>query len=192
MFSVVLDSRVIRPVFAFALLVLLVSPAAAQNLPEARTWTVTPFLHTSLGVGDPAPEDSPGLGVAVTYDLTPKLAFEGEISHLFDVAGDDADIDWSVTNFSANAVYRFDTRYVTPYATFGLGMERSSESLKSTDSLALLADFSTTEFSFNFGGGIQRQINSRWKVRADLRRFQANDLAPDFWRLYGGLTFKLR
>jgi len=35
-------------------------------------------------------------------------------------------------------------------------------------------------------------ISDRWHLRADLRRFQANDIAPDFWRVYAGLTFKLR
>jgi opacity protein-like surface antigen len=190
--SFVSDLRVLRLFRAIAVLALTCAPGAAQNLPEPRTWTVTPFLHTSIGIGDPAPDDSPGLGVAVAYDWTSKLAFEGEVSHLFDVAGDDADIDWSVTNFSANVVYRFDTKYVTPYATAGLGMERSSEDIKATDSLALLADYSSTEFAFNVGGGVDREINNRWKIRADLRRFQANDLAPDFWRLYGGLAYRLR
>ena len=28
-------------------------------------------------------------------------------------------------------------------------------------------------------------------MRGDLRRFQSNDLAPDYWRLYGGITFIL-
>ena len=191
MLSVVSDFRTTRPLLALALLALTCAPAAAQNLPEPRTWTVTPFLQTSMGVGDPAPDDSPGIGVAVAYDWTPKLAFEGEISHFFDVAGDTPDIDWSVTTFSANALYRFDTKYVTPYATFGIGSERSSEDFKSTDALALMADYSSTEFVFNFGGGLTYEINSRWKARADLRRFQANDAAPDFWRLYGGLTYRL-
>lgn len=190
--SSVLAPRILSAVFAVVLVAAGITPASAQDLPEARTLTVTPFLHTSLGIGEPAPDDSAGLGVAITYDWTPRLAFEGDIGHLFDVAGDNADIDWSVSTFSANALYRFDTKYVTPYATFGIGMERSSESLKATDSVALLADFSTTEFMINFGGGLTRQLNSRWQARADLRRFQANDLAPDFWRLYGGLTLKLK
>jgi opacity protein-like surface antigen len=189
--SVVSDLRVTRPFLAVVLLALTCAPAAAQTVPEPRTWTITPFLQTSIGIGDPAPDDSPGLGVAVAYDWTSRLAFEGEISHLFDIAGDTADIDWSVTNFTANAVYHFDTKYVTPYATFGLGMERSSEDLKTTDALALYADYSASEFAFNFGGGIKRDINDRWKVRVDLRRFQANDVAPDLWRLYGGLTYRL-
>ena len=189
--SSVLAPRIVSAVFASVLFAAGVTPASAQDLPEPRTWTVTPFLHTSLGTGDPAPDNSAGLGVGVTYDWTRRLAFEGEVGHLFDVAGDNADIDWSVSTFAANALYRFDTKYVTPYATFGIGLERSSENLKSTDSLALLADYSTTEFTINFGGGLTRALNDRWQVRADLRRFQANDLAPDFWRLYGGLTFKL-
>jgi opacity protein-like surface antigen len=171
------------------------SPAAAQSIAEPRSWTVTPFLHTSLGVGEGAPDDSMGLGVAVGYDLTRNLGFEGEIGYLFDVAGDTDDADWSITNYSANAVYHFDVKRVTPYGTVGLGFEHSGFDVKNPDVLAdlgLLADPSGTEVVFSFGGGVKYPINARWIARGDLRRFQANDDAPDFWRLYGGLTWTLR
>jgi opacity protein-like surface antigen len=187
-----LSSRRAGLVWAAALVLLTAAPVAAQSLPQPRTWTVTPFIHTSFGMGDPAPDDSLGLGVAVSYDWTANLGFEGEISHLFDVAGGTPDVDWSVSTFMANALYHFDTRYVTPYATFGLGLERSSQGLKDPDSLALLQDFSATEIAINFGGGVKYAINDRWQARADLRRFQANDIAPDYWRIYGGLSFRLR
>ena len=168
------------------------SPAAAQALPEPRTWSVTPFLNTSMGIGDPAEEESAGLGAAVAYDLTSHLGFEAEIGHLFDIAGDNANVDWSVSNFSANALYHFDLPRVTPYATFGLGFEHSGYGIKNPDPLALYADLSATEITVNFGGGVKYPIDDRWVVRADLRRFQANDIAPDFWRLYGGLTWRVR
>jgi opacity protein-like surface antigen len=167
-------------------------PAGAQSIAQPRSWTVTPFLQTSLGMGDPAPDDSLGLGVAVAYDWTFNLGFEGEISHLFDVAGDTNVVDWSVSNFSANALYHFDVKRFTPYVTLGMGIERSSQDVKDPDSLALIGDFSSTEVAFNFGGGVKYPINARWVARGDVRRFQANDIAPDFWRLYGGLTFVMK
>jgi hypothetical protein len=58
------------------------------------------------------------------------------------------------------------------------------------DPLALYVP-SSTEIVWNFGGGAKYKLSERMIVRADLRRFQANDSAPDFWRLYGGLTFTL-
>jgi opacity protein-like surface antigen len=164
--------------------------AAAQSIAEPRTWTVTPFLGTSMGLGDPANNDSLTLGVAVEYDWTSNLGFEGELGHLFDVAGDTADLDWSITNFSANALYHFDVKRVTPYATFGIGFERSSLDVKNPDILALTVP-SSTELSYNFGGGVKYPITPRMLVRGDLRRFNANDLAPDFWRLYAGITFRV-
>jgi opacity protein-like surface antigen len=187
--------RIPRPVLAtLATLAVLMTAAsaAAQSLPEPNTWSVTPFLHTSMGMGDPAPENSIGLGASVAYDWTRNLGFEGEIGHLFDVAGDTADVDWSITSFSANALYHFNTQYVTPYATFGLGVEHSGFEVKNPDSLALYPDLSATEFAFNFGGGVKYALNDRWHARADLRRFQANDVAPDYWRLYAGVTFKVK
>ena len=166
-------------------------PVDAQSVAQPKTWNVTPFLNASMGLSDPASNDSMGLGVAVGYDWTANLGFEGEIGHLFDVAGDTDDIDWSITSFSANALYHFDMRRVTPYATFGLGMERSSAELRVDDPLEEALDPSATEFSFNFGGGVKYPINGRMLARADVRRFQANDLAPDYWRVYGGLTFAI-
>lgn len=187
-------SFVSASVFAAAAALLLTpAPAAAQfvppSAPEAGTWSVSPFVATSMGIGDPAPGNSLGLGVAVSYNWTGHLAFEGEFSHLLDVAGDAPEVDWSITTFSGNVVYHFDVQRVTPYATAGLGFERSSYSLP--DATVPVFDPSATEFVFNFGGGVKIPVAERIHVRADLRRFQALDLAPDFWRLYGGLTFVL-
>ena len=164
-------------------------PVEAQSIARPNSWTLTPFLHTAIDVSDPAPDSSIGIGAAVGYDLTANLGFEGEISHLFDVAGDSADVDWSITNFSGNAIYHFDVQRVTPYATLGLGFERSSHDV--SDRLDL-EDLSSTELTVNFGGGVKYPINDRWLARGDVRRFSANDLAPDHWRLYGGLTYRFR
>ena len=184
-------SILLRPLAVLAL-VIAAAPVRAQTLPEAGTVTVTPFLHTSIGIGDPAPDNSMGLGVAAAYDWTPRLAVEAEISHLFDVAGESALVDWPITNFSINGVYHFDTPYVTPYATLGIGFEHSGYSLEESDVLALVPDLSGTEITFNFGGGAKYRLTDKWQVRADLRRFQANDIAPDYWRLYAGLTYRVR
>ena len=185
-------TRVVSGIFFITavLLALGARPALAQSVAEARTMTVTPFLSTSMGLGDPANNDSLGLGVAFTYDWTSNLGFEGELGHLFDVAGETNAVDWSVTNVSANAVYHFDVRRVTPYATFGIGFERSSIDVKVPDPLALY-EASSTEVSYNFGGGVKYPIRPRMLVRGDLRRFQANDRAPDYWRVYGGISFRV-
>ena len=186
-----MSSFVLKALLSAAALLMLAGSAGAQSLPEPRTWTVTPFLNTSMGISDPAPGNSVGLGFAVGYDWTGNLGFEGEFSHLLDVAGDDAAIDWSISTFSGNVLYHFDAGQITPYATFGLGFERSSASLKITDPVILVFDPSATEVSFNFGGGLKFPLTERIAARADLRRFQAIDIAPNFWRLYGGLTFVL-
>lgn len=188
----VLWLRAFRPLLATVALLAGAAPGAAQTLPEANTWSITPFLHTSMDMSDPVQSNSPGLGVAVSYDWTRSLAFEGDIGHFFDVAGDDANVDWSISTFSANALYHFNTPHVTPYVAFGLGLERSAFEVKNPDVLALYQDQSATEFAFNFGGGVKYTLNDRWNARADLRRVQANDIAPDHWRLYGGVSFKLK
>ena len=122
------------------------SRAIAQDLPEARTWAVTPFLHNSIGIGDPAPGDSIGLGVGVSHDWTSRLAFEESSGTCSTSPATRPTIDWSVSNFSANALYRFDTMYVTPYVTLGLGVEHSSYSADAVDPAEPL-DLSGSEFA---------------------------------------------
>lgn len=158
-----------------------------QSIAEPNTLTVTPFLSTSFGTSEDL-GSSLGIGVAVGYDLTRNLGFEGEIAHAFDVLGDDDNLDWSVTNYSVNGVYHFDVMRVTPYATFGIGVEHVSRDVKIPDILALYPP-SGTEVAYNFGGGAKYSLSERFLARVDVRRFQANDLAPDYWRLYAGLTF---
>ena len=182
-------SSVLQRIFVLTIFLGVIAPrvAGAQSVAERDTATVTPFLGFSFGTSTPGAA-SLGLGAAVGYDFTANVGFEGEFGHLFDIAGDNHDIDWSVTTFTANAVYHFDVINVTPYATIGLGVERSNVDVKTPDPLALVHP-SSTEIVWNFGGGAKYKLTDNLLVRADLRRFQANDLAPDFWRLYGGLTF---
>jgi len=163
------------------------STPPTQSLAEPNTATVTPFLGTSFGTSQNL-GGSLGIGVAVGYDLTRNVGFEGEIGHLFDVLGNDANQDASITNYSANGVYHFDVSRFTPYATFGLGIEHVSRSVKSPDPAAIYAA-SGTEVAYNFGGGVKYPVSERFVARADLRRFQSTDLSPNYWRLYGGLTF---
>lgn len=164
--------------------------AAAQSVADAGTWTATPFISVSFGTSNNL-DSSLGLGAGIAYDLTSNLGFEAEFGHVFDVSGGDSDIDWSMTNISGNVLYHFDLKGpVTPYATFGLGWERSGVHIKNPDLLALYVG-SSTEVAYNFGGGVKYRIADRMLVRGDLRRFNAYDLAPDHWRLYGGLTYEI-
>jgi opacity protein-like surface antigen len=164
----------------------------AQSVAEARSWTATPFVNVTFGASGNT-TSSFGLGAAIGYDFTSNLGVEGEFGYVFDVLGDTPLLDWSATNVHANAVYHFDVLRVTPYATAGLGWERSSidlEGIDPDDVDPLLV--SSTEITFNFGGGLKYRIGDNLLARADLRRFQSNDAAPDYWRLYGGLTLILR
>lgn len=165
--------------------------AAAQTVAEPNTVTVTPFLSASFGVSNNL-DNSMGLGVAIGYDLTSNLGFEFEVGHVFDVVGGDDSLDWSLTNYSGNVLYYF-TRVprVLPYATFGIGWERSKLDFAVIDPAALTIP-SSTEVAWNVGGGAKMELNDRLIARADIRRFQVNDLAPDHWRIYGGLTFYVK
>jgi opacity protein-like surface antigen len=163
--------------------------AQSQSVAEPNTLTVTPFLSGTFGTSDDL-GGSLGVGAAIGYDLTRNLGFEAEFGRVFDVAGDNENLDWALTNITGNVLYHFDVPRVTPYAVFGLGWERSNPDFES-DPDPLVPE-SSTEISWNFGGGVKYPITERFLARADIRRFQANDLAPDSWRVYAGLTFWIR
>jgi hypothetical protein len=164
--------------------------ASAQSVAEPKTVTVTPFISAGFGTSDGF-GGSAGVGAAIGYDFTSNLGVEGEFTHLFDVAGNDANVDAPVQNYSANAIYHFNMRRATPYATFGLGVEHIGRSVKNPDILALYAPPST-EIAYNFGGGVKYPLSQNFLARGDLRRIQANDLAPNYWRLYGGVTWWIK
>lgn len=175
---------------AAAALACIPAGAYAQSVAEPNTITATPFLSVSFGTSNDL-GSSLGIGGAIGYDWTKNLGFEVEVGRVFDVAGDDENLDWALTNISANVVVHFDVPRATPYATAGLGWERSSPDYKTPDPVALTIP-SSTEVAWNFGGGVKVPVGDRLLARGDLRRFQANDLAPDHWRLYGGLTFWIK
>lgn len=177
-------------VVVFGMVTGMAAGAAAQSVAEPRTVTVTPFLSTSFGTSNDL-GSSLGIGAAVGYDLTSNLGFEFELGRVFDVEGDDDNVDYKLTTISANAIYHFDVRRFTPYVTGGIGWERATVDIESPDPLALYPP-SSTEVAWNFGGGVKVPINGRVLARGDVRRFQVNDLAPDHWRVYGGLTFWIK
>ena len=179
-----------RLVTGFGIVLLSAGAAQAQSVAEPKTITATPFLSTSFGTSNDL-GSSLGIGGAIGYDFTRNLGLEVELGRVFDVAGADDNIDHSLTNISGNVIYHFDVVRATPYATAGLGWERSAIDVKNPDPLALYAP-SSTEIAWNFGGGVKVPLGDRLLARADVRRFQVNDLAPDHWRVYGGITFWLK
>ncbi len=173
---------------ALALAAATALPASAQttNAPavEPGTWSVTPFL--SLTFGGDGDSTSLGLGGAAGYDFTDVLSAEGELAYIFDLAGDSDSADWSVLSLSGNALYHFPLENgMAPYATAGLTLARSNLSIAGTTT-------NTAEFGVNLGGGIKMPFTDRLTARADLRYFKYIDTAPDGFRIYGGLTWRVR
>ncbi len=160
--------------------------ARAQMLPPVGSIDVTPFLGFAFG------SDQGGatlaLGAAVAYNYTEQIALEGEIGILPDLEGDTDALDVGVATFSANVLYHFDAApTLVPYATAGLGFGRTS-----FDFAEGPLDRSSTELAVNIGGGVKAEVGDRVIVRGDLRYFNVNDENPNFWRLYGGIVFRLR
>lgn len=164
-------------------------PAAAQTAPpavETGTWSATPFL--SFTFGGNGETSSLGVGGAAGYDLTDLFSVEGEVAVVFDLVGDNDDVDWSVLSLGGNVLHHFPlANGMAPYATAGLGLARSS--LRAAEPAL---DDATTEVGFNFGGGLKAPLTGTLAARGDIRYFRYIDEGPDGWRVYGGLTWKLR
>jgi len=91
----------------------------------------------------------------------------------------------------ANLLYHFHlVNGMSPYATAGVGFARSSVSL--TDIPDEMYDGTSTEIGFNLGGGLKAPLTGRLAARGDIRYFKYNDAAPSGFRVYGGLTWRLK
>lgn len=170
-----------------------VAQPVVQPAIEPRTVTVTPFVSVSFGTSNDL-GSSLGLGAAVEYDFTRNFGAEFEYAYVFDVAGDDENLDFHLMNISGSLLYHFNVPRMprlAPYALLGLGWEDSNPEVQNPDPLVLYPSDST-EIAWHFGGGAKYALNERLVLRADLRRFQVNDLAPDHWRFYGGVTFWIK
>jgi opacity protein-like surface antigen len=187
---------------ALVLTTLAAAPAAAQTpavpvveagtpLPvvEAGTWSATPFLSFTFarkpGNESCCSGSGLGLGAAAEYDFTDRIGVEGEIGYVFDLIGDSPD-DWSSLNVGAGILYHFPLdNGLAPYGAFGIGFVRSARTIADVRE-------TSTEFGANLGGGIKVPLTDAFSARGDLRYFKGNDLAFDGWRLYGGITWKIK
>lgn len=163
------------------------APTAPEPLPpEPESFNLTPFL--GFGVGGDFENTPATFGAALGYGINERWSVEGELA--FTPGGEQGtliEFDTSVWTLSANALYHFTTENLSPYLTAGIGVLGADADLEGT---GIIDDDTTTDFAWNWGGGIKTAMNQNWGLRADLRFFNGEDLAPDHWRLYGGVIFR--
>ena len=154
--------------------------------PDPEGFTVTPFLDLSFA-GDY--ENTPGgLGVALGYGAHSRVSLEGDLS--FTPNGQQGvltEFETTTWQLSGNVLYHFLARDVTPYLALGLGVLGADTEAEAT---GLIADDTDYQLAWNWGGGLKTALNERLGLRADLRYFNGDDLAPDHWRLYGGVVLR--
>ena len=174
------------PVVILAGVLLASVPDAVQAQPPLQrdTWLLSGALGLALDA-----DASPSLTIngAAAFPLTPVLAIEGELGHVFDIAPGNVNVDSSLTTFHATALYFFNTSYVlTPYLAAGIGLGKYS--IEATP-----AKFSTTEVGFNLGGGVTYplKISRATYFRGDFRYFKHIDDVPSVWRFSGGLAVRI-
>jgi opacity protein-like surface antigen len=155
--------------------------ASLQALPpEIDGITITPFV--GLGFSGDLGNSPAGFGAAADYGLSSRASAEGE---LYFMHGARSRLDTTVWSLSGDLIYHAtgNGQSVTPYVAAGLGLMRGEidDSAGSGSSSAL---------SLNFGAGIKTAMSSKWGLRGDVRFFSGHDLAPEYWRLYGGVVFR--
>jgi opacity protein-like surface antigen len=166
------------------------APGTGTPVIEVGSWTVTPFGELAFS-GD-LDSATGGFGVAAGYNWRPQLSIEGEFSTLpSSEAGGLIEVDSSLWTLTGNVLYHFAESPWKPYGAVGLGIGHGSVDVESNDPVIDTMDTSDSEFVFNFGGGVERQVRDRIAIRGDLRYFFGGDLVPDYWRLGVGVTFGL-
>jgi hypothetical protein len=157
--------------------------ASAQS-PLAGGW----FLSPAVGIAIDSDADvSLTVAAAVAYPVTPAVAVEGELGHLFDMAPDDGDVDSSLTTVHGSLLYFFDSDYVaTPYVAAGLGVGQFSHQV-----VTPRASIEATEIGLNLGGGVTYPLASSTWFRGDFRYFKHIDDIPSAWRFSASVVLRI-
>jgi hypothetical protein len=175
---------VIRSFFLVVCLAAVPGVALAQSPLASDTWLLTPSIGFAF---DPDADVTLTASVAAAYPVTPNVAVEGELGHLFDMASDDADVDSSLTTVHAALLYFFDTDYVlAPYLAAGLGVGHFSHEV-----IFPPVSIDSNEIGFNLGGGVTYPIADAAWFRGDFRFFKHIDDVPSAWRFSVGVTLRL-
>jgi opacity protein-like surface antigen len=192
-----------RALAAAAMVLAILAPAASAQdttvtAPQAQTtfspmspdtegFTITPFV--GLGFAGDYENSPTAFGVAAGYGLTDRVSVEGDLYFAPDgEQGELIEFDTSLWSLSANVLYHFTAETgFTPYVAGGLGVMGADTNV---EDLNLTGDDTSTNFAWNWGGGIKSALSDRFGLRADLRFFNGDDLAPDHWRLFGGVVIR--
>lgn len=184
--SLALSVVLATPVYAQGVATQDPAPAVAPLPPEPEGVTLTPFVD--LGFAGDYENTPGGFGVALGYGVNNRVSFEGDLSFTPDgEQGILTEFDSTVWSLSGNVLYHFLARDVRPYVALGLGVLGADTEAEDT---GLIADDTSYDMAWNWGGGIKTALSERFGVRGDLRYFNADDLAPDHWRLFGGVVLR--
>jgi opacity protein-like surface antigen len=154
--------------------------------PDVEGFTITPFL--GLGFAGDYENTPAAFGAALGYGWNERLSVEGEL--FFTPGGEQGvleEFDTSVTSLAGNVLYHFAADDFTPYATLGIGYMFADTDAEGT---GLVGDDTEGAFAWNWGAGIKSAMSDRFGLRADLRYFNADELTPDHWRIYGGVIVR--
>jgi opacity protein-like surface antigen len=155
---------------------------------EPEGFTITPFV--GLGFAGDFENSPTAFGVAAGFGLTERISVEGDLYFAPDGEQGIAEVlefDTSIWSLSGNVLYNFRGEDFTPYVVGGLGVMSANAD---AEDLGLTEDDTSTEFAWNWGAGIKSALSDRFGVRADLRFFNGDELAPDHWRLFGGVSIR--
>lgn len=156
--------------------------ADAQAPLQKGTWIASGGAGVAV---DPDGNASFVVDVAAAFPLNGRVALEGELGHVLDLAPDESAVDTSITTAHGNLLYLFNTSYVlTPYVTGGLGIGKFSVNTP-------VGDASRNEFGFNLGAGVFYPLAGGTSIRGDFRYFKHIDDLPSVWRFTGGIAVRI-
>ena len=145
---------------------------AAAQTSSANPWGYGTTLSGSVGVGIDSEHTGSALGAAVGWELTPKVAIEGDASWLDRGPGADG--------FSAALKLRaamFGRDRAAPFVTAGVGMYRAAYSQDAAEvpsfhrrrmAPGVAGRQTFTDPSLVFGGGVNVFLNRHFAIRPDV------------------------
>ena len=178
-------TSMVRGCMAAALVLVICADARAQAAADDG-FNVSPFVGIVFGGNL---ENAPAtVGVALGYGGQ-GLGVEGELAYFKAEQGVLTQFDTSVWLNAINVLWEFAPRgNAIPYALGGIAWQHTDTDLEGIPGFETVED--DTSASFAFGAGLKAMLTERAGIRLDLRYVNGRDLAPDFWHLYSGVTWR--
>jgi hypothetical protein len=169
------------------LLVLTISavPALAQTVDTTRRdASAAPSIEVTPFVSAGGSDFSSQVGGSIAFALSRNVAVESEFGYRRQ--------EMAALGVSANVLYGLPrVRRIAPYVAAGIGMEQYGTP-RPIPEWGMVVTQQNVGLTLSLGGGVKVPVTERWGLRSDVRWLNPRGKVPEGWRIYNGVTLRVR